>query len=156
MKLFFCVSWHNYPFLSQQNTFMASTVILSKDISKLFKTSFVIHPLQFNNEKKLRGCDHALKYFELFLCSLLYSFYTVFCQLGAKRNSKCFAVLHSLLLQSYPCRHFLYILWKCGLAISVHFTPLTLVLHFCYHGRRPHGFSSCFQGFQQIRNHVDY
>ena len=144
MKLFFCVSWHSYLLLSQQNTFLASTVIVSEDISKLFKTSFVIHPLRFN-EKKLRWCDHTLKYFELFLCSLLCSFYTDFCQLGAKRNSKCFAVLHSLLLQSYPCRHFLCILWKCGLAISFHFTPLTLVLHFCYYGRRPQGFSSWFQ-----------
>ena len=74
MKLFFCISWHSYLLLSQQNTFMASTVIVSQDISKLFKTSFVIHPLQFDKEKKLRWCDHTLKYFELFLSSLLYSF----------------------------------------------------------------------------------
>ena len=63
MKLFFCVSWHTYLFLSQQNTFVASTVIVSEDSSKWFKTSFVIHPLQFVNEKKLRWCDHTLKYF---------------------------------------------------------------------------------------------
>ena len=151
MKLFFCVSWHSYLLLSQQNTFMASTVIVSEDISKLFKTSFVIHPLHFNK----KSCAGVITHWNISSCSSALC-YTVFCQLGAKRNSKWFAVLHSLLLQSYPCRHFLYILWKCGLAISVHFTPLTLVLHFCYHGRRPHGFSSCFQGFQQIRNHVDY
>jgi len=85
MKLFFCVSWHRYLLLSQQNRFVASTVIVSEDISKLFKTSFVIHPLQFN-EKKLRWCDPTLKYFELFLSSLLYSFLST----GREKKFKVF------------------------------------------------------------------
>ena len=85
MKLFFCVSWHSYLLLSQQNTFVASTVIVSEDSSKLFKTSFIIHPLQFN-EKKLRWCDHTLKYFELFLSSLLYSFLST----GREKKFKVF------------------------------------------------------------------
>ena len=55
---------------------MASAVIVSEGISKLFKTSFVIHPLQFDKEKKLRWCDHTLKYCELFLSSFLYNFLT--------------------------------------------------------------------------------